>query len=179
MNRIIHYSLVLFVIAALASGALAVVNQLTKSKIAETDKSIEMEARKSVLSIAERFDENKAIIEGNLKYIPGYDKDGNIAGYVVSIDTPGYGPSIKLVAGISDNGKLTGIRITDASKETPGLGSKILDEKWQEQWKGRDGNYKFDKAVDGFAGATVTPMGVYGGLKTALRGFSKIKGGEQ
>lgn len=179
MNRIIHYSLVLFMIAAFASGALAIVNDKTKIKIAETDKNIEIEARRSVLTAAERFEEKEAKQYMNMKYIPGYNSAGEITGYVVGIETPGYGPVIKLVAGISNEGKLTGIKITDASKETPGLGSKITDKKWQEMWKGRNIDYEFDKKVDGFAGATISPKGVYTGLKKALQGFESMKEGDK
>ena len=126
-----------------------------------------------------RFNEDKMIKSDEFEYVPGYDSEGKKTGYVVSVDTPGYGPSIKFVAGISVEGKITGIRITDASKETPGLGSKITDLAWQKNWKGRDINYEFRKETDAFAGATVSPYGVYKGIKKALNGFEAIKGGAE
>lgn len=177
MKRMIHYAFVLFVIAALSSGMLAVVNGMTIEKIAAMDKSIEMEARKNVLPQAVRFEEKNSKEEMGLKYIPGYDAGDKITGYVVSVDTPAYGPSIKFVVGIGIDGKVTGLKVTDASKETPGLGDKVNGSAWQASWVGRDVNYEFKKETDGFAGATISPRGVYIGLKKALQGFENIKEG--
>lgn len=63
-----------------------------------------------------------------------------------------------------------------SNQETPGLGSRISGLKWQSMAIGRDASYKFNKAVDGFAGATISPEAVYTGIKRALDSFnSEVK----
>jgi hypothetical protein len=60
------------------------------------------------------------------------------------------------------------------SKETPGLGAKINNLGWQKSWLGRDKNYEFNKSVDAFAGATISPRAVYRGIKKTLAEFEKV-----
>ena len=67
-----------------------------------------------------------------------------------------------------------GLKITDATTETPGLGTNVLREEWQKHWAGKDESYEFDKSKDGFAGATISPKGVYTGIKATLKDFKSI-----
>ena len=168
-NRFIHYGSVLLAIAAVCAGLLAGVNGMTKGVIADNKVKAENAARSAVLK-AESFDESKAVIVEDLKFIPGFDANGNTVGYVVVVNQGGYAANIDFSLGIGLDGKVTGLRVMN-HQETPGLGAKISDPKWQEHWEGKDKSYEFTKAADAFAGATVSPTAVYTGIMRALTAF--------
>ncbi|RUA07480.1 MAG: nitrogen fixation protein RnfG, partial [Fusobacteria bacterium] len=71
-------------------------------------------------------------------------------------------------------GTITGLKVTGQS-ETPGLGTNIENADWQALWIGRDKGYEFDKSVDGFAGATISPKAVYTGVIKATKAFEEVK----
>ena len=120
----------------------------------------------------------ESVKEEDFEYIPGYNSDG-IVGYVTNVVSPGYGGDIVFVLGFNIDGVITGINIIE-SKETPGLGAKISNESWQDKWKGRTDDYEFDKKVDAFAGATISPLAVYTGIKEALSVYEqKVKMDEE
>lgn len=170
MNKTLHYGLVLFVIASISASILAFINGKTAPVIKERAKRVEIEARKKVLLADEYKIEEKKIVDG-IEFTPAYKSNKKI-GYVVKTIGPGYGGDIVILAGIDMNGKITGIDILKAL-ETPGLGDKILNKEWQKRWVGKDKNYKFKVGVDSFAGATISPSGVYTGLMKALNVFEK------
>lgn len=171
MKNYIKFGIVLFLIASISSGILSYVNNLTKPIIKERDESSEKEARKEVYINADKFEDSKAIVEGNYTFIPAY-KGADFLGYVVKGIGQGYGGEISLIIGISKDGKLEGLKIISA-KETPGLGDKIFNEEWQNSWKGRDKSYEFKVGIDSFAGATISPKGVYTEIMNILDIYEK------
>ena len=78
----------------------------------------------------------------------------------------------ELVQKIDKEGKITGLDIV-GSQETPGLGSKINNQDWKNLWVGRDSQYKFNKSVDAFAGATISPECTYNGIVKVLTAYEK------
>lgn len=169
-NRYIHFGLVLGVIAAVSAGILGGVNGFTSKVIADNAVKVVNEARREVLPIAIDFkQDDKKEIEG-IEYIPGVNESGEIVGYVASVSAPGYGGDIKFVLGIDNDAKITGLNVVSNS-ETPGLGAKITTPEWLALWKGRTSSYEFDKSVDAFAGATISPKAVYTGTIKALKIF--------
>lgn len=166
-NRYIHFGLVLGLIAAISAGILGGINSFTSVLIAENTIKIVNEARKEVLPLAKSFEQDKTKEFDGIKYIPGIDENNNVVGYVASVASPGYGGDIDFVLGIDDKGVITGLSIVN-QMETPGLGAKIQNKSWQALWIGRDDTYKFDKSVDAFAGATISPNAVYTGIIKAL-----------
>lgn len=56
----------------------------------------------------------------------GYDADGNLLGYAIPAEGPGFQDTINLIFGFDpDSKQLIGMRVLD-SRETPGLGDKII-----------------------------------------------------
>lgn len=170
-NRFVHYGIVLTLIASISAGILSVVNGATQKVIKENEKAAVNAARIMVLPKAESFDENAIVKVDELEFIPGNGANGKPVGYVVTISQPGYAANIDFVLGIDRRGRVTGLNII-GSQETPGLGSKILDPEWQKKAIGKDASYEFNKSVDGFAGATISPNAVYTGIKRALNSFN-------
>lgn len=170
-NRFVHYGLVLLIIAGVSAGILGYVNKLTSPIIKEnTQKSITL-AMKNVLPNAEKFDIDNKIIskDGKSEFTPGY-ANNQIVGYVTTVTQGGYAGDIVFVMGIDTEGKVTGINVTN-SQETPGLGAKIQGKTWQDHWIGVDSSYEFNKRVDAFAGATISPEAVYTGMMRRLNTF--------
>lgn len=182
MGKVIHYALVVMITAALSTAILGMLNYSTMSRLEEMDKKTQSEARKIALSDAVGFDETKKKNIDGIEFIPGVDANNAIVGYVATVNTPAYGAKgVTFVMGIGMDGTIKGIKITDSTGETPGLGTLINKEEWLSHWKGKDITYSFVKKVfpegDAFAGATISPEGVYKGMQKALKAFEAVKGG--
>ena len=169
-NRYIHFGIVLGLIAAISAGLLGGVNGFTSKVIADNTLKIVNEARKQVLPTAASFKEDEAKEAEGIQYIPGFNEAGEVVGYVASVAEPGYGGDINFVVGIDNDAKITGLNVVTSS-ETPGLGAKINEKDWQDHWIGKDATYEFNKSVDAFAGATISPSAVYRGVIRALNTY--------
>jgi len=112
-------------------------------------------------------------------------KGGKVTGVAYEIFGTGYAGEMKLMLGLSADGKVLGVRVL-AHKETPGLGDKIEVKKgdWilrfdglalgnppAERWKVKKDGGQFDQ----FAGATITPRGVLGAIRDGLEFFAANK----
>ena len=168
MGRILHYAFVLFIIAAISAGILSFADKKTKGPIEKIVKNLEEKAVKDIFPQGEKVLENEKIIKNGVEYTPVYDKNSVKIGYIAKGSEGGYGGAVKYMIGITMDSKVAGLKIIEA-KETPGLGDKILDTKWQKKWIGRDAEYKFNKSEDAFAGATISPRAVYSGVIKALK----------
>ena len=95
----------------------------------------------------------------------------------------GYSGPISVVMGVDSNGTLLGVRVV-AHAETPGLGDKIersksdwitffegrsLENTPAERWRVKKDGGDFDQ----FAGATITPRAVVGGVQGGLKFFQR------
>lgn len=169
-NRFVHYGLVLLVIAAVSAGILGLVNDFTKTVIAQNNEKAQNEAKRQVLTAANEFRTEEAVTVEDLQFIPGYDANGTKVGYVTTVAQPGYAGNITFILGVTLEGEIAGVRVTNQS-ETPGLGAKVAGVEWQDHWIGKNSSYEFNKSVDAFAGATISPQAVYTGLMRALKAY--------
>lgn len=169
-NRFVHYGIVLLVIAAISAGVLGLVNDFTKTVIAQNNERSQNEAKKQVLAAANEFRNEEVVKVEDLEFVPGYDSTGAVVGYVTTVAQPGYAGNITFILGVTVDGKISGVRVTNQS-ETPGLGAKVAEIEWQDHWIGKDSSYEFNKSVDAFAGATISPTAVYTGLMRALKAY--------
>lgn len=174
MKEFIHFGLVLLIIASISAGILSSVNKATLPIIGEREAIAQVEARKAVFQEANRFEEKEKQEVENYIFIPAY-KDNELLGYVVSGIGQGYGGEIKLTMAFDLEGKIKGVKVLSA-KETPGLGDKIFNIDWLNKWIGRDKNYEFQVGADSFAGATISPKGVYNEMMKILKQYDeKVK----
>ena len=121
--------------------------------------------------------------EGEELYVY-YGANEEILGYAVPIDGSGLWGSIEGYVGISaDYSKMLGLEFISHS-ETPGLGGRISEDWYKEQFRGidltktTDGNYVIYKPaaggnVDAIAGATLTSKSVSNLLNKDLEEFIK------
>ena len=113
----------LLVIAAVITILLFLTNNTTEAKIAQNQADANVASRKEVLPDADDFDEKTVTVDG-VEYT--YYEAKNGAGYVFSGSNKGYGGAVVSMVGISSDGKVVGVKVTEASDETPGLGAKWI-----------------------------------------------------
>ena len=125
---------------------------------------------------ADSFDISKRILNidknGITKSYTVYDaldKTGTVAGHVVKATGQGYADKIELLLGLDPDGKtITGLFILD-QKETPGLGNKIVEDAWRNQYVGKSSDSSLvvikgksvnDNEIDSVSGATISSRAV-------------------
>jgi len=105
--------------------------------------------------------------------------DGKSAGWVAKTAGQGYADKIELLVGLDPKvEKITGLFVLD-QKETPGLGNKIITDKWRGQFIKKDtaqplvvvkGGAKADmNQIDAVAGATISSKSVANIINTAVK----------
>ncbi|MDO5448539.1 MAG: RnfABCDGE type electron transport complex subunit G [Clostridia bacterium] len=180
----------LLVICLVATALLALVNNVTKDKIAEQTALSEAAARVQVLPDATEFKEVDMDGDKVTDYYEGLDKSGETVGYVFNTigEDKGYGGDVAVTVGIDTDGIITGIVPGDISNETPGLGQNAGKASWQAQFVGESGDLevvKSDKAaqentsdgkINALTSATITSKAVTGSVNVALDMFEEIGG---
>lgn len=98
-------------------------------------------------------------------------ENGGVVGYAMVVEERGFGGKMKVVVGISEEGKVVGVRVVSHS-ETPGLGSKITEEEFLAQFGGKrleeillkkDGG-----EIEGVTGATISSRAVVRAVRSGL-----------
>jgi Na+-translocating ferredoxin:NAD+ oxidoreductase subunit G len=127
----------LFIITLVAGIALAGVYNVTKDPIAQARKA---KLEKAISSVIPAFDELVEYKvkpddgERDLNFYKGI-KDGNVIGYAVETWTDkGFSGNIDLMVGFLPDGSINAIEVL-AHKETPGLGTKMADPQFKDQFK--------------------------------------------
>jgi len=106
-----------------------------------------------------------------------YHKDGARAGFVVKASGQGYADKIELLLGLdADANTITGLFILD-QKETPGLGNKIIEKHWRDQFLNKSsdkglvvikGKSEKSHEIDAVSGATISSRSVTGIVNTSI-----------
>lgn len=168
----------LLAITAIAGLILAFAYDITKAPIEAKAKADQAAAMKVVLE-AEEFTELDDITNENITGLFEAKTGGNAAGYVLQVNSSGYGGKIELMVGINGEGALSGIEILSHT-ETPGLGSKAKDDPaFAAQYKGLPAETELAVGSDiqAITGATITSKAVTNGVNTAINYYNtNLKG---
>ncbi|MCD7826634.1 MAG: RnfABCDGE type electron transport complex subunit G [Clostridiaceae bacterium] len=192
-NTLVHDTICLFLITLIAGICLGGVNKLTESKIKEQEEIAKNEAYEQVYEGADfKSDKEinkklkafqKKLAAGTVQTASGEDlSDVEISevlvadkgGYVATVSGKGYGGAVKLAVAIDSDGSIIGIRVTDCSNETPGLGQNSskgqdseedLKDSFIGQYLGRNTSDEVSVDKDGgdieaISGATITSRAV-------------------
>lgn len=126
MKTILHYGLVLLIIAGVAGVGLSFVDNLTKGPIAEAQSKRLEEGQKLAFPSASSFGELKKLeTDGKtIEYYEVFDEGKNVIGYELLYSVGGYQSRIKVLTGIEPDGKVVAIRVLEQA-ETPGLGAEV------------------------------------------------------
>ncbi len=152
MKILIRYGFILGIICLLSAGLLAVVNAIAGPKILAQGLEQEQKTLSLVLPFAERFEAVKSK-ENEVIFYKGFDKDNNLIGVAFKAEAKGYSSVIETMAGITLDGKIIAIKVINQN-ETPGLGSKITQADFIDQFKGQ--NSRELGGVEAITGATVS-----------------------
>jgi len=125
-SNILNMALVLTVIAVVAAGALAWVNNLTSGPIEEINNlAIENGIKSVILGDRDiRFTVDNPVEQDGFVFHNVNDMNGNLIGTAVeSTDKNGFGGALKVMVGFDPEGKILGYTVLEHS-ETPGLGAQ-------------------------------------------------------
>ncbi len=163
------------------TALLVATNGATEAKIAQNQEESDIQSRQEVLPEADDFTEKTVTIDG-VTYT--YYEATNGAGYVFSGSNKGYGGQVVAMVGISADGIITGVKVTEADDETPGLGAKwTSDTTKTDQFVGMsaDGDelavVKDGGDVEAVAGATLTSRAVTADVNSAIMQYNAVVGG--
>ncbi|MDH3713155.1 MAG: electron transport complex subunit RsxG [Gammaproteobacteria bacterium] len=190
-GRLLHAAIVLAVTAALTTGSVVLVKQLTTTRIAANE-ALARQQRIAQILAAHPYDnvpgdDRIAVTDGLLgrtrQPVHRARRGGEPVASVIQVTTgEGYSGSIVLLVGVDLQGKVLAVR-TLRHRETPGLGDaiEIAKHDWITRFEGaslaapgdgwsvrRDGG-RFDQLT----GATVTSRAVVGAVHNALLYFDR------
>ena len=164
--------LVLTLICLVISGALAFTNSVTEPVIADAAAEREETARREIIPEADDFEIIAA--EGLPSTVREVYKSTNDVGYIFMITTNGYGGDMKIVCGITTDGRLISCRASDVQNETKGLGARVADAPFAGQFDGKDSNLE---GVAAITGATISSTAYINAIKDAFVAFELIRKG--
>ena len=149
MRKIITLGLKLLLIAAVAGLALGFTNAITKGPIDEQTIAAANAARESVLPGADDFEQIQV------------DEEGIDNAYTAQITTQGYGGEIEIMVGMDSSGVITGINVGGSNfSETAGLGAKVKNDAFKDQFKGLIPPVVLNEDVDAVTAATISSRAV-------------------
>lgn len=182
MKEIIKLGSILFLISAIAAASLGFVYAVTKGPIEQASQIADTETRKILLSEATEFE--KMEVQSPQDYPIVKDvfkgtKDGSVCGYTFKTTPKGYAGEVEVLIGIGMSGTITGVSIGNQN-ETPGLGTKAKDEKFNGQYIGKGSQLIVIKAgapkddeISAISGATITSNAVTDGVNEALKYYEE------
>lgn len=140
MKAEIRWIVVLTSICAVSAGLLGWVNSLTTAPIAAARAQTTLDAVQTVLPAFDRLagPESVRTALGEADAPPMYAafQEGKLVGVALEVsDAGGFGGEVSYMVGLLPDGKVHALRVL-GHKETPGLGSKLADEKFSSQFKG-------------------------------------------
>ena len=193
-KEIIKPSLILLLVCAFITGALAYVNGVTKPIIDENNRIAEQESLINVYSDADNFLEAKTAdmlkaegidVSENIEKLYIAQKDGQSVGYVAAVFSRGYGGQMKILVGIDNDLNIEGVSLT-SHNETPGLGANASDPKFTDQFLGKAPRTTYNvvkripnngNEIQAITAATVTSKAVTKGVDEAVALVRSIAGG--
>jgi electron transport complex protein RnfG len=155
MKEMARYGFILAFICVVAAGLLAAVNMLTGPKILAAALSEEQAALKEVMPLAAKFTAVKPDADKEILY---YKAGGKV-----------YSSVIQTLAGIFLDGKISAIKII-ALNETPGLGMRVTENKFTDQFKQQ--NSLDLSGVQAITGATISSRAV---MNSVMQKAEEIK----
>ena len=167
----------LLTICAVVACLLAVVNSVTKPKIA----AMQAEKTKAAMSQVLAADEYQPLEAAAANVTEMYQaiSGGQPVGYVVMVTTNGFGGAISMVVGVDLEGCVTGVAVTDQS-ETANLGTKVVENQevldrfiGMSHANGEITVNSGENRFDGISGATVSSRGVTAGVNSALAAINQ------
>lgn len=184
LKEVLIPTISLFIICAVATVLLAFTNSVTDPMIKKLAVENAAKTRQLVLTDAASFSEEKTVqLDGEeYVYYEGYNSSNELAGYILTTQSKGYGGAVEIMTGITADGKVAGVE-TLTLNETAGLGMKAKEAPFRDQYKGKQGKISVvksnpgDDEIQALTGATITSTAVTNAVNTALELYNNITGG--
>ena len=172
-------TIVLGAICLIAALLLAAVNAVTAPQIAQITIDNANAARAEVMPEASSFTPVDCdFVEG----VTEVYKSDNETGYVITSAAKGFGGNITVMTAIAPDGTIEAIKVTDASNETPGLGSKTTTPEHAAKFAGLATISMEDKAAPDYvapvSGASYSSKGVFNAVSAALAQYKELGGAQ-
>ncbi|MGI5865277.1 MAG: RnfABCDGE type electron transport complex subunit G, partial [Myxococcales bacterium] len=176
---------VLTLICAVAAGVLAYIFTMTKEPIAQAREKVTLAAVQTVLPEFEKLADaaacKAAIAEADAPEMYAAFQGGKLVGAAIQITDPGgFGGDVTFMIGVTADAKVHAIRLL-SHKETPGLGTKLAEEKFASQFKGisiPEGGLKVTKdggTIQAITGATISSRTATRSATRAVELFTKYQ----
>ena len=174
----------LFAITIISGFSLGFVNDLTIEPKAKAKLENKVNALKLVLPT---FDNNPVedvqriksdLVKDSVEVFPAYKNNQFVGAAIIGSTEKGFSGLIKLMIGFKPDGAIQNIVVLE-QKETPGLGTKMKDEKFLAQFRDKNPstyNLKVTKdggKVDALTGATITSRAFGEAVEMAYSEFVK------
>lgn len=185
MKEIIKLGVILLIITSVAGLILGFTNDLTQGIIQERALAETREALIALLPEAEDFgmiDDEEILSRKNILEVYEGISNGEVIGYTVQVNPQGYDGRIKMLVGISGEGRITGVKIGEHT-ETPGVGSKIADASFTNQFLDKATEAEFiptkggetdDQYIEAISGATISSEAAVEGVNSARSLFEEV-----
>jgi electron transport complex protein RnfG len=194
MKYYLQLGFVLLLIAAIASGILAVINDFTAPIIAQKKLETEVNARMEVLPEAKIFvaDSIQTVQAATtpdplmiakestgasyFHYYKGLSADSTLVGYCYIASLYGYSSDVKTMVGVNPDLTINKIKVI-SQQETPGLGANCEAADFQARFMGlSEAQMKVDKDggdVKSITGATITTRAITNSIRAGLETLKK------
>lgn len=158
MKDFARFSLVLFLICSIAAAFLASIFKIAEPRIIEQRRLEEKKAIEEVLGREPEVIEK--IEKEDLVFYKAKDSQGNLIAYIFIAKARGYSSDIRTVIAMDPNAKIIAVKILE-HQETPGIGSRIEENEFLNQFKNKD----VDEQFDTITGATISSRAVIDSVK--------------
>ena len=170
MSKIMHLSLFLAVISALAGGALSFANQVTAPVIAENNARLERESLMTMYPNAAEDDFKEIEFNMDSKTVQKvYEYQDKL---IFNMKVPGYKDGTTFLVSINTNDKTVDQYYPLSNGDTKGLGSKVMESDFINNVNGKAS----DDSIDTISGATISSSGVVNGINEASTYVDQLKG---
>ncbi len=176
--------IVLTLIAAAAAALLSLVSSGTQAARDTADRNFKLASLEQVLPAYANEPDTETIdaqtIGGKpVLLYPARGPGGEYVGVAVELNSmPAYGGVIALLVGVDAERRVSGLKVLPGHQETPGLGTKAMEEDWVSQFHGQSlsgatGAWKVRKddpagMIDEVTGATITSRAMTATVHEAL-----------
>ncbi|HCC33002.1 MAG TPA: hypothetical protein DEQ28_03755 [Clostridiales bacterium] len=181
MKESLRLPLVLATICALAAGILTVTHGVTGELIAARAAEALVAGLREVLPEAETFRDRS-----DDPAVAGFPAIGQVhegrrgdavVGTVFRVTTAGYGGTVEVLVGVDPAGSVTAVRVVGAAGETPGLGTRIKEPEFLNQFAGTaEPDLQFGQDVEAITGATDSSTAVLEAVNLGLKAHAALAG---
>lgn len=165
MKKILHLTVFLALIAALAGGALAFANNMTAPVIAANELAAEKETLKEIYP--DESDDAFAIVESDVSDTIEKIFKVEGKGYIFKMQVSGYKDGTSFLVALNEDGTVYDY-VAISNGDTQGLGSKVTEQPFRDSLKGADATGE-DILNDTITGATVSSKPVIEGIREAAQ----------